>query len=376
MCFKSLYDEYVAREANSWRSYYNITIVPSKLFSDTSSGSEHCKDFIKKHFEKGKKAGVFDIDFLKNYKINGKHEHTVALYLLGLLLQDVFYPQIKIDLCRLGINNVGWYEKKDFMYTWYLTCLYHDVASCVENIRDPMKPCGNNCIFKLKNPYSYSPKVATGKIVRVSEQLVKNYFRYRIDNGKVDHGIYGGILLFDRLLKNFEKKTIDYSWEDKSEYICDHVSWRLEYIDHFAYVSDAIICHNMWTVQANNDEDVKKYQKYRLGELIIDLENSDDQRLFFDKYPLHFMLCLLDTIEPVKRFTALTAREVLDNISIELEARNNEKNQIRIAWKEKIKNQVEFWTWMKNISSMSDWMKVDVSSCVKVEEWCYITISF
>lgn len=377
MNFISLFNQYKNQYKKGWKSYYGIQIDPSRLFSDDSDKShDNCREFIRRHFEKGRKIGVFDVDFLTEYEENGKHEHTVSLYLLGVLLKNIFFPKIESDLCRLGINNAKWYAENDFMYTWYITCLYHDAASCVEKISEQERSSCNNCILHMKNPYSYEPQVAAEKIVRASKELIKNYCHYRMSNGNKDHGLYGGILLFDRLVKNFEEKTKSYSWEKETVYMIDGVSWRREHLDHFAYISDAIICHNMWTVQSTNEEEVKKYKRYKLDELIIDPKSLKDQRLSLAEYPLHFMLCLLDTIEPVKRFNMLTAREVLENISVELEKGNDGKNKMQVAWKEKIKMQSNFEIWMKNIASMSEWMKVEVSSCNKEGDWCYITIKF
>lgn len=71
----------------------------------------------------------------------------------------------------------------------------------------------------------------------------------------------------------------------------------------------------------------------------------------------------------VKRFKKLTAREVLENVSIEQIGR-----QIRVEWTDKIEQQPEFLKWMKNITTAKDWMLVDVSTCKQKEDWCYVTI--
>jgi hypothetical protein len=123
----------------------------------------------------------------------------------------------------------------------------------------------------------------------------------------------------------------------------------------------------MWTVNESDEAGVAKYHDLGLDKLII---SKEEDKLSIDDYPLNFMLCLLDSIEPVKRFKKLSAREVLENVSIEAE-----NGEITIAWTDKMKKQADFWDWMKNISTMKDWMQVDVSSCEREGEWCYVTVT-
>lgn len=348
-------------------SYYDIEIDPARLFSQFNGDAhQNCREFINKHFRNGGKAVALRIPFDKEYEKEGKHEHTVVLYLLGLLFQEAFFSEIKKDLDMLRINTTGWYNRYDYMYTWYLTCLYHDTASCVEEAEGQTFPCCNHCIVRGKNPYT-NKTVFRQKKPRYSKETIKNYCFYRISNGKRDHGIHGGMMLYNKLCSNFKQMTRDHKWEDNSVCMRNGLSLRREHLDHFAYVADAIICHNMWTVQETDVKGVEKYKKYRLDELII---HSEVDKLSINEYPLQFMLCLLDTIEPVKRFEQLTAQEVLENISIE-----QLDGGIQIAWTEKIKQQPEFWKWIENISTVKDWMQVDVSSCRQEDTWCYVTIN-
>lgn len=358
--FCSLWNSYKSLK----KSYYDIDIKTEDLFGEEAK--RECYYFIHNHFVHGCKEDVFDVDFLNKFTINGKHEHTTALYLMGLLMQSVFFSKIKDDLCKIGINGDNWYTERDYMYTWYLTCLYHDTACCAEELENQTFPCCNCCIARGKNPYT-NKTVFRKKKPHYSKATIKNYCFYRISNGKIDHSIHAGMLVYGKLYNNFKKKTRNHNWKDNSVCTHDGLIWRREHLDHFAYVADAIICHNMWTVQKTDAKGVKKYKKYHLDELIV---HSDADRLSINEYPLQFMLCLLDTIEPVKRFEQLTAREVLENISIELS-----DSRIQIAWTEKIKQQPEFKTWMGNITTVNDWMQVDVSTYKKEGEWDYVTIN-
>lgn len=97
------------------KSYYDIEIIPHELFSYSESHA-NCKRFIDAHFNKGGKERVLDTEFRTFYEVSGKHEHTVALFLLGLLFRDVFCPEIRRNLTDLGLNDAAWYKDNDFMY--------------------------------------------------------------------------------------------------------------------------------------------------------------------------------------------------------------------------------------------------------------------
>lgn len=73
--------------------------------------------------------------------------------------------------------------------------------------------------------------------------------------------------------------------------------WHIEQLSHAAYAADAIICHNIWM---GGEMDTELYQAYGLSPLLY-LKHGEN-KLSIQKYPLQFMLCLLDTIEPAKRF--------------------------------------------------------------------------
>jgi len=350
-------------------SYYDIDIDIETLFQFNEEYTYvACKNFIEDHFTKGCKKGVFDIDFRNDYINLGKHTHTASLYLLGILFKPLFFERIVKDLNERRINIGNWYTENDFLYTWYLTCLYHDVASCVEDFDGEDVICDDS-IFNKENPYLKGENDIAQQKTRFSESTIKKYYQYRKKSNKQEHGIYGGYLLYDRLVNNFLQQTRGHDW-DKEPILCkNNLNWQKEHLNHFAYVADAIICHNIWTVLPNNETGVENYKKYHLEELIMD---SQEKLLSIEEYPLHFMLCLFDSIEPVKRFSKLTAREVLENISIKL----INVDEVKIGWNDRIKCEQDFWSWMKNISSMKDWMKVDISACKQEDNWCYLVIKF
>ena len=368
MKLKNLYQVYSEAEIRGWESYYRIPIYPSKLFNGVvREESERCMDFIFRHFESGRKEAVVRTEFYEQYEKQGKHTHTVNLFLLGLLFEDLFATELKKDVSRLIPNTEEWFVDKEFKYSWFLSCLYHDIASCVEHIEKGNRVRTLNGYLKKNDmkdsPYKQRPMKNGVKLLRFPESLIRNYFRYRCANKSFDHGIVGGYYLFEYTKKNFQDKT---SGKELPYIDQDGISWRREHLDHFAYIADSIICHNLWTVEKTDEKDAEIYSKYGLYELVL---SEEKQKLSLEKYPLQFMLCLLDSIEPVKRFSGMSAKEVLENISMV-----QKEKTIQITWSDELKKQDGFWDWMKNISSLEKWMNVQVSSCEAGYDGCGLSI--
>lgn len=359
-------------------SYYNIRINATGLFSpcvdyrikklrDSElsthlhnkpySPQDSCRAFIYEHFKAGGKEEAMVFPLKDKYKDKGKHTHTVSLFLMGLALQNEFSDCIERELKRLIQNVSVWY---DFKYTWFLACLYHDTASCIEvsQIEPNASIVQKQLEYYLGNsniqytPYSYKPMIEGAQLTRFSEALVKNYFYYRADSQKLDHGIIGGYMLFDRLCKTFYRETCGFDFNETGIKYKNGLCWRREHIDHFAYIADAIICHNIWT--SHKKETNELYKKYGLEHLIIKRSN----KLNFSEYPLQFMLCLLDTIEPIKRFGSLNAADVLSNISV---TANTNGGKLQVMWEPLIEEQPEFTRWCDNLTEMDEWMDLTTS---------------
>lgn len=358
-------------------SYYGIQIKGSECINERLS-KESCLEFIKKHFSEGNKKEALNFPFQEEFKNNGKHQHTVALYFLGLHLKNLFNEKLKHRLGELMPSErfEDWYCLK---YTWFLTCLYHDTASHIEKFYiESFLPERKKSLdyylgrFDIQyTPYNHIPLRKGISLVRFSEALVKNYFYYRMNRGNLDHGIIGGYYLFDRLYKNFCEKTKNVDWKKKDCEWIEGLSYRLVHLDHFAYIADAIICHNLWC--AYDSKKIKEYREYGLDPLIIgeDFEANNtnfvqnknrNKKLNIDDHPLQFMLCLLDTIEPVKRLSnfensiEMDAYDVLQKISIEEEWGDG----IKIKWCSYLKelNSNGFESWMKDIKELEKWMAV------------------
>lgn len=330
-------------------SFYYIKIDSKNLFSD--SYKIKCREFINKHFKSGKKAEALNFPWSKQYLNDGKHIHTVSLYLMGLSLFEntVINDCLNKKLAELIPNISLWY---DFKYTWFLTCLYHDAASCVEKSSICSSDLGfYKGKFNLQyTPYNHKPLKNRVSLTRFSEELIKNYFAYRVKCGSVEHGIIAGYYLFDSLYKNFIEVTKTHDFSLSSVYN-NGLSWRLEHLDHFAYISDAIICHNIWL--SSNIKTNQIYRENGLSPLIVN--NKRTNRLSFKEYPLQFILCLLDTLEPTKRLNDMNAADVLNSISID-KCISDSKCQLKISWCDSLNTKAAFNEWKKGLSSLAEWL--------------------
>lgn len=303
--------------------YYFGSIATSELL--TKFDQKSCYKYIKEYFKAGSKETVFKIDFSEDFKKDGKHVHTVVLYLMGYYLKDIVEVVLKNDINHRiddKINNpISWF---DFRYTWFLCCLYHDTASVIEKEKNFHSK--DNCVKELNcclrkynikyNVYDHIPLKLESNLFTFPEHLVKKYFFYRMDYFQtVDHGILGGFLIFDRLMNNYNSK-----WEQKKkrcskakyeDFKHNNLSWKREHQDHFVMIADSIIAHNIWF---SGDEEVDKelYKQYGLDQLIA----TSSSKIKIKEKPLLFFLCLLDTIEPTKRFPDIDAILILKSFDI------------------------------------------------------------
>ena len=376
-CIVTLFELYGEKP----ESYYGICYNPEYLFhnDDTLDETQRCKMFLNEHYMKGKKQGLLKNKLFDNYQQNGKHVHSASLYLLGKSLLPYFQEKIGQSLKEFLPHYDFWHDNgHDFLHTWYLTSMYHDYASCVERstIQKSDSERHRTLDFYLGkhniqfSPYEMFPFKSGNIPFRFSRQLIENYFYYRACNCDCEHGIIAGFLFFDLFVKNFLKNTSENnsgSFDENGNMIYEGLDWNTDFPMYAAYLADSIICHNIW-LGGNSQKEV--YDSYGLSPLLY--TECPNSKLSFEKFPLQFMLCLLDTIEPVKRFSHLTARSTLENVSIWKIG----NRQIGVAWNNRLKQEPEFQKWMESIYSMKNWMQVDISLCRRRGEWCDVTIDF
>lgn len=361
---KSIFNHYLECK----RSYYGIHCEAENLFTNNQEASaEACRSFLNAHYKRGEKEGLLNNDLFEQYEKYGKHVHSASLYLLGKTLLPLFKKHINNELKKFIPNYTSWCDSTyDFQYIWYLPSMYHDFASCIETgtIRaNDSEQCrtlkfhlgDHNIRYSPYGSFPYKTMFPYGISeipFRFSPELVANYFYYRACNGQCEHGIIAGYMFFDRFVKNFLKHArngFDYNGNVK----CCGLNWNIGHLTYAAYVADAIICHNIW-LGGKAEEDT--YKQYGLTPLLY--TEHPESKLSIEEYPLQFMLCLLDTIEPTKRFMdSLSPHEILNKIRMEYGG-----GRLSISWDDVIAQQREFSKWRNGIVNMKDWMCVDVKT--------------
>lgn len=311
------------------------------------------------------KKELLDSIFYEQYEKCGKHTHSASLYLLGKASMRLFEKYLDSKFALFLPNYTHWHnEKRDYLYTWYLPSMYHDFASCIElgSIYPNDSESRRSLCFHLGNhniqyvPYRSFPYKAHNVPFRFSPELISNYFYYRACCGDCDHGIIAGYLFFDRFIKNFLLKTencLCTNFDENGNVEVDNLNWNTDFPMYAAYVADAIICHNIWLGGKTEKE---TYTQYGLTSLVY--TEHPESKLSVEAFPLQFMLCLLDTIEPIKRFKdTLSPREILQGIKLDYTA----DDEIIISWEADIEQQKGFGQWKDGIIDVQNWMCIRVA---------------
>ena len=314
---------------------------------------------------KEKLALCFKDDNIKNKGIiTTRHRHSVALYYLGCHLKEILTPYLD------SINNLiaDEYKEESFLYTWFLTCLYHDLAVPLESQKVKDSKSINKLIDKVFNHKFSGSK--NKRSLYYCKTLIINYLKYRKSNGKIDHGIYAGSFLFDSFCKNyrdaeekFGKIKRDKNTNAQFTVTKPELSYILVFnpglIDHFNVVAQTIMCHNIWNVVEgiNILEDIKLYKENKLDSLIIS-GNEKGKKINLYKWPLLFFLDLLDSIEPFKSFPDHDIKSIFKNIAINYDETNKvltiEANKDEFCSK-------DFFIWTNKIRDLQNWMDLIVN---------------
>lgn len=185
-----------------------------------------------------------------------------------------------------------------------------------------------NLLYKLtdrSNRISGMPKLKfnNNTIIHGHQYLsstITRYMNYCInEREKVDHGIIGGLLFYDRMLKNYALSYMAHARKCASEPDLRDFHYRdrhfcFEQLKAFAYIADCILSHNIWK-QGPNMRTV--YEHYALTQLL----EENFRPISFENNPLLYILVVADTLEPLKAYTQhngdLRIEEIIDAIEIE-----------------------------------------------------------
>ena len=297
--------------------------------SEILENDENSAEFIR--------AVLHDDDFIDLTPKNDLYEfskdrarHSVITFLIGIVLMD-FYDIGKVITNKL-LNNKS---KEQLTHLWMLTSLYHDWAYGCEKITDSdYNLRSSTTYYLLQDLYSdtqlesinrfsilYPSTMAYDyKEIEEYDRYARNYHKQRNDSyERVDHGILGGVKIFDRLAKRIIKLE------------------RITKEDDFKEAKTSCLTiaqHNIF--KSNSKENDKAYG------LALSKLHSDSDFTISMTTPLLLLLSLVDTIECVKKLgryenkTYLQKNTILTNILLQLY-----DNRIIIDYSELIKRIVQ-----------------------------------
>ena len=190
--------------------------------------------------------------------------------------------------------------------------------------------------------------------------VIPNYFKYRFEDKKLDHGIFTGIKLFDSLEENRKerKKQVENGVENPVLY------WGDDLIPIYAQASLSITMHNIWS-SSKKVEIKEKYRKFGLESLITG--ETEIFPILIKDNPLLFLLGLVDTIEPIKTFNCFEPKYVLENILIDFD-----ENKIMISNKKD--SLLDFEKLKRNLKGLESWLDVEIPENKDIENEITIEI--
>ncbi|MBE6007760.1 MAG: hypothetical protein E7235_01015 [Lachnospiraceae bacterium] len=330
--------------------------------------------FITNYFKVGQKETILFNHFNEHCDLPAERAiHTVSGFFLGLLVENCINGSTPIHITN---TKQGFFP---FSYLWFLTFLYHDYGYCVTERTDcpfqypqhaPIpnqnntdhKYCAskeNRALTQIKgilginlSPFrQFSTKrtrpslehailreltqnnntisgysklhFSNGSTImghQYPNHLITRYMNYCINiRRRVDHGIVGGYLFYDRIIKNY---LLAYTLlinetnrlQDLSDFSYKNKHFCSEQLTVFSYISDCILSHNIFK---QNPDTRQFYELYQLDDLL----EENFKTITYESNPLLYILAISDTIEPIKIYkqhnSNLSEKTITEAIEIE-----------------------------------------------------------
>ena len=293
----SLYCKLNSIAVDNWRYYKNMP------FSRYKESIEKPLDFIESYFYCAGKneflyQSLFDFNQIDNDKQIERAKHTVNTFFLGLYLKDA------IDFLKPHENSFL-AKGNNFTWAWFLCSLYHDSFFDI-----------NEEIYPNYSFAKYS------KDLIHNESLIKKYFEKEKDittshNGQInyDHGIVAAEKIFCNY-NNMINATLKQNNKQREDLLkgedFEHCGLRINKSTFIAMckIAKIIACHNIFVLNEHATAK-EKAQYFKLPELIKGNEKVKYMRNTKNSYEissyekLYFLLALVDTLEPTKRWIDL-----------------------------------------------------------------------
>jgi hypothetical protein len=333
---QDLYEELFSKK-ECWNYYCENIEFPKTL----NEYKEFCESFVK---ISGKSAG----NPLANSLEHGKSkEHVFSVFILGLIIYNNCHKvQLAIDKKRNLYENKIPKSDLSFPYFWFMIALFHDSGykfednQVIREIED----------FKMEYKIKYSLKKVVG-VPRYMDKIYENYFKCKLEQDlkpdikKPDHGILGGLLLYDSLTNIYESNKPE-NFDEKEGYTKNGLHWSKKLLNIYNLCSWVILSHNIFYVRKGVDKEefISLYVDFKMDDLI--LGEKENSKITLTKYPFLFLLCLVDTLEPYK---------MVNDPRLVVEKNYKMKfsdNSVEISFDNKK---------LEDLKKMSNWLAVDVN---------------
>lgn len=272
--------------------------------------------------------------------------HIVTNYFIGILLyeeNEKIRSAIDTQIRKITPSEDVSIDNS-FKYFWFLICFYHDVGYCYENNN-------NDTIKSLKTINSdLRIKSRLKKLLgvpKIFQNIGLKYLTYRLRCfGVFDHGIVGGMLVYDRLIKIFRHYQKTYGNMKKS-FDYKNLRWSESMFPYFRLIASVIFTHNIWLKNVNVDpkSEINLYMYYGLDKLVI---TNSRRTISLYRHPMLFLLGFVDSIEPTKRYGIKFLQKI--------ELKFSKKDTLIITHNCNNDNDVK--TWFNHISSLSNWLGI------------------
>lgn len=363
---KSIYNHIQDLQPEEWDYYItrNVQTEQNSLLTidDWNNKKEH-ESFIEEYLRVSGKLEI--IKNFENPKISSNNfqraAHTNSVFFLGC----IFYKKLNfpINFKREDCHD-------EFYFIWFLTSLVHDFGYQIENcssIKTDLSQEITNNISSFKSFYNIdskndllNTKYSLEPNTKILLDHVPKYFKARKNgklsrdsNGKIDHGIAAGLLLFDSLLKNRKEREKLNSKKEKNGQETDGLFWGKELEIFYAIASSAIATHNMRRGCEKTDTLNTILEEYEMEKLIINDIEGNIEKLSFHKDSFAFLFALADTLEPLKFYdNCFDRQDILKNIHLEIKT-----NEIIFENKNP---KLDFKVFIECVKSLEDWLDVDI----------------
>jgi len=332
---KSIFEWYTLLPANQWDYYYSINHEHNGISNPFINDAGY-DVFIKNYFMRGGKIDIFEYSQIKIESLRLPN-HISSVFFLGSCLY--FYTSMHKKY-SIKDNEPGYHA---FPFIWFLIALFHDNAYQMEDenafkhistLEDLYKEFEIEH-FILDTPCSKCKPLGNAR---------KRYFEYRREEyGIIDHGLLGGILLYDRLVKIRKAKRAANE---------NTLFWGIKLVNQYKLAANAITLHNIWLPSPDR---LERYKKHQIDYL------AKERPVKCRDFPLFYLLGIVDTIEPLKTYRTeidrgtFTNEEVLRSINMAFE-----QNSVKVSLADQAT--IDFKKMLEKAKGLRPWLDVDINT--------------